>query len=167
MLQEIYVTIKSSNHWFLFGFNNWWLLESPDSTIHKAAGLMVPGHSMIWLVQFLKICEAMNRRMVSEGHSSKQHFLLFCREWLVTKELRALWIVLFQIFRSWQGPMNQTFFLNKCNLSCGDLSQCLVGSGCSKDQEIHDWTTAGLISTLFINCHYDCTQFAQWLSPNI
>ena len=30
------------------------------------------------------------------------------------------------------------------------MSQCLSGSGCSKDQENYDWTTAGLISELFI-----------------
>ena len=31
---------------------------------------------------------------MSEGHSFKQHFLLFCREWPVTKEPAALWIAL-------------------------------------------------------------------------
>ena len=30
------------------------------------------------------------------------------------------------------------------------MSQCLSGSGCSKDQENYDWTTAELISQLFI-----------------
>ena len=73
-----------ANNHFHFAGSCWWLVESPDSTIHKAAGLMVPGHSMIWLVQFLKICEAIDRGMVSDCHSCQQHFLLFCREQLVT-----------------------------------------------------------------------------------
>ena len=30
------------------------------------------------------------------------------------------------------------------------MSHCLLGSGCSKDQENYVWTTAGLISELFI-----------------
>ena len=47
------------------------------------------------------------------------------------------------------------------------MSQCLTGSGCLKDQEIYDLTTAELISELFINCHYDCTQFAQGMSSII
>ena len=47
------------------------------------------------------------------------------------------------------------------------MSQCHTGSGCSKDQENYDWTTAELISTLFITNHFDCTWFAQWMSPNI
>ena len=44
------------------------------------------------------------------------------------------------------------------------LSQCLLGSGCLKDQENYDWTTAELISQLFI--HFDCTQFVQEFSSN-
>ena len=47
------------------------------------------------------------------------------------------------------------------------VSQCLSGSECSKDQENYDWTTAGLISELFISCHFNCTQFAQEISSNV
>ena len=31
-----------------------------------------------------------------------------------------------------------------------DMSQCLAGSGCSKDQENYDWTTTELILQLFM-----------------
>ena len=61
---------------------------------NSAASLMVPGCSMIWLAQFLKIHEAMNRGTVSQGCSCWRHFLQFCREHLVTKEPVALWIAL-------------------------------------------------------------------------
>ena len=47
------------------------------------------------------------------------------------------------------------------------MSQCLSGSGCSKDQENYDWTTAGLNSELFINSHFDCTQFVQEINANV
>ena len=47
------------------------------------------------------------------------------------------------------------------------MSQGLSGSGCSKDQENYDWTTAELISELFINSHFDCTQFVQEISSNM
>ena len=47
------------------------------------------------------------------------------------------------------------------------MSQCLSGSGCSKDQENYDWTTAMLSSITFINSHFECTQFVHWISSNV
>ena len=47
------------------------------------------------------------------------------------------------------------------------LSQCLSGSGCSNDQENYNWTTAGLNSELFINSHFDCSQFVQEINANV
>ena len=40
------------------------------------------------------------------------------------------------------------------------MSQCLSGSGCSKDQENYDWTTAGLNSEYLLKSlqlHTVCT----------
>ena len=47
------------------------------------------------------------------------------------------------------------------------MSQCLSGSGCSKDQENYDCTKAGLNSELFINGHFDCSQFVQEINANV
>ena len=54
----------------LYYLCNWWF----NSAIHKAAGPMVPVRSMIWLVQFLKIHETMNRGTMSEGRSCRHIF---------------------------------------------------------------------------------------------
>ena len=61
---------------------SWWRIQdlegrgqpSTCSAIHKAAGLTVPGLSMIWLVQILKIHEAVNSGTVSQGSSCQWHF---------------------------------------------------------------------------------------------
>ena len=41
------------------------------------------------------------------------------------------------------------------------------GSGCLKDQENYDWTTADLNSELFINSHFNCSQFVQEINSNM
>ena len=46
------------------------------------------------------------------------------------------------------------------------MSQCLSGSGCSKDQENYDWTTAGLNSELLIEVTLTA-QFVQEISSNM
>ena len=51
------------------------------------------------------------------------------------------------------------------------LSQCLSGSGCSKDQESYNWTTAELISQLFIevtstahSLYRNSVQMCKWFT---
>ena len=53
------------------------------------------------------------------------------------------------------------------------MSQCLSGSGCSKDQENYDWTTAELISQLFIevtstahSLYRNSAQTCRWFYKN-
>ena len=48
------------------------------------------------------------------------------------------------------GEQNHRHNDNAMMLLGAKMSQCLSGSGCSKDQENYDWTTAELISQLFI-----------------
>ena len=58
-------------------------------------------------------------------------------------------------------PMGITSFCCITQCVSSIMSQCLSGSGCSKDQENYNLTTAGLNSELFINNHFNCTQFVQ------
>ena len=94
--------------------------------------------------------------------------LYHCQHSLRSPENREIRRIFFPLVRTIQwlmkkGISTRTIFYSRTQL----MSQCLMGSGCSKDQEIYDWITGDLISTLFINCHYDCTQIAQWITPNV
>ena len=118
-------------------------LMNTYSAIHKAAGLTVPGRSIIWLVQFMKIHEAMNRGMVSEGHSCQWHFVSFCREWLVTKSTiykaaglmvpscSIIWLVQLQLqfhHSSEKCPIGCEWELAAGTASGGHSSQKLFGN---------------------------------------
>ena len=59
-------TISSHIIWYQITEPYFWMKHF-NSAIHKAAGLMVPGCSMIWLVLFLKIREAVNGEVAYGG----------------------------------------------------------------------------------------------------
>ena len=76
------------------------------------------------------------------------------------------WYASYWNYAAWFFVIKKIIYFHT-NSGLSLMSQCLSGSGCSKDQENYNWTTADLTSNMFINISFECTQFVHWISSNV